>query len=124
MAIDLVKVSCLEKSCTDKGVTIDPEAANETFIVVSIDLSGFKDFGEARLSPASFNRLYSQARRAVHRNFIGCFEIFLITKRFEFCVSVSGYGGRYSALIVLKTIERVFRIWEIHFACTRILTMR
>jgi hypothetical protein len=73
-------------------VTIDPEATNESFIVVSIDLSGFKDFGEARLSLASFNRLYSQARRTVHRKFIGCFEMFLVTGRLDFCVSVSAYG--------------------------------
>jgi len=98
-------------------VTIDPEATNESFIVVSIDLSGFKDFGEARLSPASFNRLYSQARREVHRKFIGCFEIFSITERLVFCVSVSGYGEWSSVLIVLKTIVRVLRICEVQFAC-------
>ena len=97
-------------------MTIDPEATNESFIVVSIDLSGFKDFGEARLSPASFNRLYSQARRAVHRKFIGCFEIFLITQRLDFCVSVSGYGEQSSVLTVRTTIERVFRICEVHSA--------
>lgn len=48
-------------------MTIDPEATDESFIVVPIDLSGFKDFGEARLSPVSFNSWYSQARQAVHR---------------------------------------------------------
>jgi hypothetical protein len=105
-------------------VTIDPEATNESFIVVSIDLSGFKDFGEARLSPASFNRLYSQARRAVHRKFIGCFEIFLVIERLDFCVSVCGCGERSSLLIELKTIERVVRIFEVHFACTMILARR
>lgn len=102
-------------------MTIDPEATNESFIVVSIDLSGFKDFGEARLSPASFNRLYSQARRTVHRKFIGCFEIFLITDRLDFYVSVSGYGERSSVLIILNTIERVLRICEVHFAYITIL---
>jgi hypothetical protein len=105
-------------------VTIDPEATNESFIVVSIDLSGFKDFGEARLSPASFNRLYSQARRAVHRKFVGCFEIFLITERLDFGVPVSRHGERSAVLIVLKTIECMVSICEVDFACTVILARR
>ena len=50
MAIDLVKLSCLGESWADKGVTIGPETTNESFIVVPIDLSGLKDFGEVKLS--------------------------------------------------------------------------
>ena len=56
--------------------------------------------------------------------FMGCFEIFLITERLDCCVPVSGYGERSSPLIVLITIERVVRIYGVHFACTLILAGR
>jgi hypothetical protein len=43
MAIDLNFLAC--KSWTDRAVTIDLATADESFIVLPIDLSGFKDFG-------------------------------------------------------------------------------
>jgi hypothetical protein len=49
MAIDLVKVSW-----TDKGMTIDPRTTIQRFIVLAIDLSGFKDFGG---SPSEFQQM-------------------------------------------------------------------
>jgi hypothetical protein len=84
-------------------VTIDPEATNESFIDVPIDLSGFKDFGEARLSPASFNRWYRAGHGKCMVLFTRCFELFLIHEVLDFCVSLSSYAERSYVLIVLKT---------------------
>jgi hypothetical protein len=40
-------------------VTIDLETTNESFIVVPIDLSGFKDFG---VSPSEFQQMVQSGR--------------------------------------------------------------